>query len=199
LKLPAAKSGRASTITARRAFFTAHLRRRCGSHSDGRLAPSSHPPREGLRRRRGGRRFSPWPHSAARRHVLQRRSCDAQPRRRFCCNAVCATHDERADRIVPRREAERPPWGTVDARRGRSVPLAAMTSMMAEPCSARRPRASARVAHVQPRRTNVGLMLASAARQRTRGTCIHDNCGAVPCRPQRRISRTTGDERAAER
>jgi len=34
-----------------------------------------------------------------------------------------------------------------------------------EPCSARRPRASARVAHVQPRRTDVGLILVSAARE----------------------------------
>jgi hypothetical protein len=33
-----------------------------------------------------------------------------------------------------------------------------------EPCSARRPRASARVAHVQPRRTDVGLMLGCAVR-----------------------------------
>ncbi len=63
------------------------------------------------RRRRGGRRFSPWPHSVAQRRAVNARSRAAASRRCVNCNAVCANDDERADRFVLGCEAERPPWG----------------------------------------------------------------------------------------
>jgi hypothetical protein len=78
--------------------------------------------------------------------------------------------DER-ERSPQRRRAGAAKWcvGRAASPRGGSVPLVAMASMNDdEPCSTRRPRASARAAHVQPRRTDVGLMLASAARCRLR-------------------------------
>lgn len=82
-----------------------------------------------------------------------------------------------------------------------------------EPCSARRPRASARAAHVRPRRTDVGLMLASAARRRFTRNAAQDvtpthleraeaRVATKPrCRVRRKraLGRPTSDERAFAR
>ncbi len=104
--------------------------------------------------------------------------------------------------------------GTADVRRGWSVPLAPMTSMIAANRAAPGGLARARrVAHVQPRRTDVGLMLASAraaplhvirsvsrgARDvRARGSA---RSHAARCRVRRKraLGRPTGDERAFAR
>lgn len=64
-----------------------------------------------------------------------------------------------------------------------------------EPCGVRRPRASARVAHVQPRRTDVGLMLALAARRRT--PCTIDLSMHHPAAPRPPQTRISGKARAA--
>lgn len=53
-----------------------------------------------------------------------------------------------------------------------------------EPCSARQARASARVAHVQPRRADVDVMLASAARQPS--LLVRLEMIAVRCRVRRK-------------
>jgi len=122
----------------------------------------------------------------------------ADPRRCGSYSAVSMNANHHP--IDAGRERRRDAWGRVAAPRGGSVPLITMTSMMTttvqRPAAAREREGGTRAAATNRRRPNAPL---GCTAPHALLVFLEDDCGAVPCRPQRRIRphhwRVTSDQK----